>query len=437
MMGKVKMIAYLGNLRTYDNSFSSETLLLMLRKSDFFDNRSLHDENFKNSIIDMAVKSAHSLFNGTFPLIKFPLHGKTIYSIDSLPNKLVLRKIYHNINYNVSINPTGRDLVVHNLHRLVGEGVPYRLYRLDIKKFYESFSTKAVIDCLIGLPGLSPPSKTLIHELLSRYISSGGTGIPRGLALSALIAEVMMQDFDFSIHSKAGVYFYSRYVDDIVILTNGNENPKLFENEIVGHLPEGLTLHERKTQTRTITDIVIPAKHGTPPLPKIQFDFLGYSVNVYEPEKKSGKKSHQHFRKVIIDISHSKVRKIKTRIIKSILAFSSTGNFDLLLNRIKFLTSNFSIQDFHRDSSKLAGIYYSYPEIADPENSKLQELDKFLKMAILSKNGRVFSKFSTLLKPKERRKLLKQSFLRGYKEKTMVYFHPTKIKEIQKCWKYE
>lgn len=429
-------MADFGNLRTYDHSYSSETLLKTLRKSDFFDMRGLHDESFKLSVIDTAVESAHNLFAGSNPLVRFPLHGKQVYKIDTLPNDLAIRKLYENVARLVSIRPPGRDIIVSNLLRLISEGVPYRLYRLDIRKFYESFSTAAVEERIFGLPGLSPPSKALIHALLFHYLSSGGTGIPRGLALSALISEVMMQDFDLAVRSMPGVYFSSRYVDDIVILTSGDENPKVFERNLIKHLPDGLILHERKRQICPMPDRVAPVQRP-PATANIRFDYLGYAFSVYEPIKIPNKNKNKYFREVVIDITHSKLCRMKTRIIRSLLDFAATSDFDLLRLRIKFLTSNFSINDFRRDRSKLAGIYYSYPEITDPINSGLCELDKFLANAVLSKNGRVFSKSATVLTASKRRLLLKHSFVRGHQERSMVHFHTTTIQKIQDCWKNE
>jgi len=425
-----------GNLRTYDHCFCRETLSKTLRKSDFFDMRALHDESVKLSVIDAAVESACSLFSGKNPLVRFPLKGNQVYSLDSLPNELAVRKLNENIARLVSIRPPARDVIVSNLRHLIGEGVPYRLYRLDIRKFYESFSTTAVEERIVRLPGLSPPSKGLLRALLSHYVSLGGTGLPRGLALSALLAEIMMQEFDLAVRSMSGVYFFSRYVDDIVIMTSSNENPKVFRRDIVRYLPAGLVLHERKRQICSLSDIVTPIK-PSPIVAKISFDYLGYRFAVYEPAKVANKKRGQYSRDVVVDIADSKLRRIKTRVVRSFMDFVATGDFDLMRLRIKFLTSNFRIKDFRRERSKLSGIYYSYPEITDPASIGLRELDKFLANAVLSKNGRVFSKSSAALTANQRCLLLKHSFVRGHQKRLMVHLHPTTIAKIQECWANE
>ncbi|EGH68896.1 hypothetical protein PSYAC_29236, partial [Pseudomonas syringae pv. actinidiae str. M302091] len=41
-----------------------------------------------------------------------------------------------------------------------------------------------------------------------------------GLALSATITEIVMQDFDNSIKELDGVFYYGRYVDDIIVVTD-------------------------------------------------------------------------------------------------------------------------------------------------------------------------------------------------------------------------
>ena len=148
---------------------------------------------------------------------------------------------------------------------------------------------------------------------------------------------------------------------------------------------------------------------------------------------KEGKKELSHLRSVTVDIANSKVKKIRTRIIRSFLEFNQTSDWALLYDRIQFLTQNFSVYNSKVGSKKLAGIYYSYPEVSEAAAS-LIELDHFLRNATLSKTGKLFSQTTLKLNGKQKRSILTQSFVRGHESKSFVYFPGQRIKQIQACW---
>jgi hypothetical protein len=64
-------------------------------------------------------------------------------------------------------------------------------------------------------------------------------------------------------------------------------------------------------------------------------------------------------------------------------------------------------------------------------------LDAFLKKAILSSQGRIFSVTSSMLTRAQKNRLLKNSFYKGHAERTFRHFSKTQIALIQGCWKYE
>ncbi|WP_430538131.1 hypothetical protein [Alcaligenes faecalis] len=48
------------------------------------------------------------------------------------------------------------------------------------------------------------------------------------MAISSVITELMMRDFDRQIHNNINTFFYSRYVDDIIVITSSDEDSKEF-----------------------------------------------------------------------------------------------------------------------------------------------------------------------------------------------------------------
>jgi Reverse transcriptase (RNA-dependent DNA polymerase) len=419
----------------YDQSFSKRTLERVLQKSDFRKITAITQPAFKATQLKNAMVAADSIFSKPEnPLISFNLMKKNVYKFSKLPDELVARKLCENLKNLVESNKSDRASIVKNLQILLEEGIPYRIYRLDIKSFYESFYKTELIDKVDSIVDLSPQSKVLIKSLLTSHASIGGSGVPRGLALSAVLSDLMMNDFDTSTFTNPCVYFYARYVDDIIILTSGQEKSIEFINCIEMNLPSGLKLNEYKKSVVGASKRVDPGKiHPSTEL--FSFDYLGYLFNVYEPVRdKSFKRPTDQSRLVSIDIANSKIKKIKTRIVRSFLQFQKNSDWNLLLDRIKFLTQNFSVYNNKAGSKKLAGIYHSYPQVTF--NAKgLKDLDGFMIKAVLSKTGKLFANTGSMLNGSQKRKLLGQSFRGGHESKNFVHFSALRISQIQECWK--
>ena len=242
----------------YDQSFNRRTLERVLQKGDFRGIPAADHEVFKDERLASAEAAALSNF-GTAPnpLASFHLKGKAIFCLPDLVSELVVRKLSANFKRLVKPNGRGRSVIVGNLHLLLEEGIPFRVYRLDIKSFYESFNTSEVAAKIDQLAELSPHSKSLVHSLLASHKTMGGSGVPRGLALGAILSDLMMEDFDRNIFSDHNVYFYARYVDDIIVITSCREQLRPFTHLIKAALPAGLELNPNK---KTISDVANPPR---------------------------------------------------------------------------------------------------------------------------------------------------------------------------------
>lgn len=417
----------------YDQSYNPNTLTKVLRKGDFRKILSSLRDEFRISIASMATQSALNVFNGTNPITKFHLKKKSAYKIKELKDDLVVRKLSLNLKRVTKASPRGRSFIVTNLHHFLEEGVPYRVYRLDIKSFYESFLIEGVKSRTLSLPKLSPLSKRLLEVLLDYYAGIGGQGLPRGMALSAVLSDFMMAEFDIKTFNDPEVYFYGRYVDDIIIITNHSKSETDFIGEIKQWLPEGLHFHEKKKITRSVTERPKILKPPAIPVLKFSIDYVGYQFLVFDPVQMQDK-TFKHFRLVCIEIAPNKIKKIKLRIVRALIDFHKTKDASLLIKRIKYLTSNFSVTDRNTGKRNLAGIYHSYP-LLSPNSERLAELDRFLRNAVLSKKGIVFSKTFPLLASQLKRRLLAQSFIHGHAHRRFVYFAPAMMSRIQECWR--
>ncbi|MDP5239118.1 antiviral reverse transcriptase Drt3a [Uliginosibacterium sp. 31-16] len=420
----------------YDQSICRKTLERVLFKRDFRKLPAATHSAFREEVLAGAVTSALSKFNAPHqPLVSFPLKGKPVYRFLRKQDELLARKVVQNLKYCVPRNGEGRSQIVANLRLLLAEGVPYRVYRLDIRSFYESFQKSEVLKVLSDLRRLSPQSKSLIEAVLDAHGSIGGSGVPRGLALSAVLSDLLMRGFDHFVRSASDVFYYSRYVDDIIIVTSAREKQDCFVRELRGALPSGLDLNPDK---KAIVEILtkVAKDGGSHPVKLIEFDYLGYAFSVSNPTKtEAGKKKDGDLsRSVWVDISSRKIKKIKTRLVRSFFDFSKNNDWHLLRDRIAFLTQNFSVYNPKAGGKKVAGIYHSYPLVTVSAGGLL-ELDRFLRNAVLANSGRVFSNSAMLLEGKQKRQLLKYSFARGHASKSFVHFSGQRISDIQRCWK--
>lgn len=418
----------------HDQSFCRKTLERFLRKHDFRQVPVAEHKAFREAILTDATTSAVTCFNAPAkPLTNFPLRGKLIYRLVRQQDELVLRQLVRNVKRCMPCAGEGRSQIVTNLRLLLAEGVPYRVYRLDVRSFYESFQKHEVLKALHELRNLSPQSKTLIETLLNSHTAMGGLGIPRGLSLSAVLSDLLMTRFDHLIRSGDDTFYYSRYVDDIIIMTSAREKKAEFVTWIRNSLPPGLTLNPDK---RAIVEVLSKVAKTSGSCPAIfSFDYLGYAFSVSNPttaEAKS-KKNGDLSRTVLIDIANRKIKKLKTRIVRAFLDFSNTGDWDLLRDRIAFLTQNFSVYNPKAGGKKLAGIYHSYP-LVNANSAGLIELDRYLRNAVLTRTGRVFSKSSVILSGNQKRQLLSSSFVRGHASQCFIHFSGGRISDIQRCW---
>ena len=195
----------------YDQSFNRRTLERMLQKGDFLHIPKASHDTFKSQNVTKAEAAALSKFGAPLnPLSSFPLKNKTVFHAPQLENELVIRKLSFNLKKLFKSRNRGRSSIVKSLSLLLEEGIPMRVYRLDVQSFYESFQDAEVKSKIDSLAELSPHSKTLLHSLLVNHKSLGGTGVPRGLSLSATLSDLMMEEFDHQIFSSDGVYFYAR-----------------------------------------------------------------------------------------------------------------------------------------------------------------------------------------------------------------------------------
>lgn len=410
----------------FDGSIHFKTIARQFRPIDFVDEPLLLQLAFKEQVIKDAVQIGAAGFGGVH-IKKSDLKGKPIYQLDGYPPLLVARHIAANVRRITGVKQDNRQFIIECLRSLLQEGIPFRAYRLDIKNFYESVDGQQVIDSLRLNEGFSGQSALSLQSFFSELKSQGVPGLPRGLGLSATLAEYFLSAFDDRVSNIDEVWFYVRFVDDIFIITSGREDSVQFEEGLRNDLPDGLEFNSAK---REVMDFERFNKNQSGV--EHVFSYLGYQFEVSRVQRDKGGSPLR--RSVAIDIAPSKVRKLKTRIVRTLIAFKDDGDYDLLRSRVRLLTSNFNFVDRQSGIRRVSGIYFNYPMTDFELSRSLPALDRFLRNSLMSPHPG--NKWRPAITKAQRSELLNLTFSGGFRSKRFYSFGPSALAKLVACWRY-
>ena len=412
----------------FDQSFNSPNLSRLLEKRDFLKDSQLKNDTYKANLIKNSSEFVkYGIFTEDIFKTK-KIKNKPVYELIGVDKNLALRKANENIKKIYNVKQNDRDFMIKQLKVAVSEGIDFSLYKLDIKQFYESFNQLSIISEIENNKIVSYDTKLFVLNLIKSYSKISRIGLPRGLSISATLSEIMMINFDLAVRSHNCVYYYFRFVDDIIIITNKNEGQQ-FNKELSRMLPKGLVFHNDKSEKKQ----KISLNKATPQECEIisgEFNYLGYNFKIFNPLK-NDKKNADGFRCVYLDISNNKVKKIKSRILRSLINFLSNNDFKLLSDRVKFLTSNFKLKDKRTEIDVMSGIFFNYKRVNYEQSKNLKILDDFLYYCISTNN--VCGK-NLNLSSNQKRTLFKYSFQRGFKMKKQINLTPSRQILIQRTW---
>lgn len=372
--------------------------------------------------------------------------GSQLYEIKHNPeNYFVTKQLQRNIYKTFKVKQANRKIIIDHLRLLLDDGFPKIIIRTDIKKFYESIPHKELLEKIEENSLLSYPSKKIIRSVLNQYwkllitdgiksVNDERKGIPRGIGFSAYLSELYLRDFDNKIKAIENVTYYSRYVDDIIIILTPSHRNELKEKSFNKNDLKKILFGTSKLEINTSkTQIVNLTKKNDERIINQSYliTYLGYKFKI-SFTKKCDKFSKN---KLQIYMSDEKLQRFKNKIDA---AFSDYDTFivkyateknaieRMLLKRIKFLTNNHQL--FRRKSNVFIGIYFSN-EFLTETFSDLIDLDEYLKAKIIalpvSTNNKLINKLN------------KHSFIDGFKKKTIVRFNTDSFKneKMLSIWK--
>ncbi len=388
-----------------NQSFSPQQLFKFCKRNE------LNDSGLtKDALLAQLETTFNSISDGTF---EFTFQSAGDYCLtELLSEKLILRKLNDNFKRLYKDEQSNRRIIISQIKTLLEETCPMFILKTDVESFYESIDRNRLVEKLKDDSMLSFHSLKILNKVFSNPIVSGNQGLPRGLIISSTLSEIYMRKFDKWIRRYNGVYFYARYVDDIIIFANQIETAEKIKEQINSNLEVGLNKKECKTEIFSIQ------RTTSKPI-----EYLGYKFTTKQIKKN---------KVVSISIADKKVRKIKTRIVKSFLDNVKQTNFPLLESRIKFLTGNFSIKTNPEGNELKAGIYYNYIFLNDLK--VLNELNIFYHKIIRSQANSFGSKINASLTSANKDALSKYSFIHGHRDKVYYDFTPELINQIKSCW---
>ena len=336
--------------------------------------------------------------------------GKAVFCIDgSAETFFVIKQLQSNLNRLYGVKQANRHDLVCQVRDTVNGRFPYEIVRTDISSFYESIDRKTLLGKLDGDHLLSPSSKTFIKQVLKAYgaLAATDVGIPRGVGISAYLAELYLRSIDREIRQISGLVLYCRYVDDILVVfarppTGKHSGP--YKDLIVKILTKGgLTHNIKKTNEFDL------GAQGN-----IKFEYLGYRFLLAN-------------KKCLIKPSAAKVAKYKRRLNASFQEYVLTSPFNsrrayrTLVSRIKFLTGNTRLSN--SKSNAVTGIYYNNSAVTD--TSSFTILDGVLKRKVAS-----------LKRPSLRARLKPFRFVDGFSQRRFHNFSAKELQNIVRAWKH-
>ncbi len=397
-----------------NQNFSSNTLFRFLKKGELARN-GLHKDSFMEQLISLENKILEKEFEFSFTHST----NHNFYYCNDISDELVLRKLNDNIKRIYKDKQANRQVIIKQVKTLLNENAEFWLLKTDIKSFYESIDRTKILSKLKNDSLLSYYSLFLLNKIFDNPLLSDRSGLPRGIPTSSTLSEIYMRKFDKWVQSNRGVYYYSRFVDDIVIFFSREQDAKSLFNSINDKLQDLCNLQINIEKTELIEGNTFNVIGRTETQRGNYIEYLGYRF------VKQEKNVHTY-------IASKKVKKIKTRIVKSFLSFIRDSNFDLLHKRIKFLTGNYSISKLQDESVLKAGIFYNYSEI--DQYKDLEELNIFFRRLMFSKTRSIGTKLNAKLSSVQRDILKKYCFRAGFNEKVQHNFTYSEMAQIIKCW---
>lgn len=328
-----------------------------------------------------------------------------------LYQNLLTRKICKNVGGMYKVKQANRNAIIRQVKSLLKAPCELYVLRLDIHHFYESIDEEKILERLRADGKENAQTIKYVTRIFETMHTLGVRGLPKGVGISAVFSELLMKKFDYEVKRLDGVYYYARFVDDMILFCNSQSVMDVAYKRIEELLGEmQLSLNDSKTIRWTVAS-------GKP------LEYLGYSFTKVSATTKQ----------VEVSIAVNKVKKIKTRIVRSFMAYMRNRNYAMLRKRMRYLTGNFSLRVTDSPIQPGVGLYYNYKYI-DRDCSALRDIQSFYMALLHCRNGRLGMALVSNLTGDEYKELESYSFVFGFKNKVHHAFQRSEIRQITRIW---
>ncbi len=404
--------------------FLNINLKHLLKRSDFYNYfRKYHydTKEERKELLNKLVSNVNVLDYKFENISKVKVKDKDIFYIKkpktvdkaSIPLKLMqedflIRVISAYVGNVYKVKQADRFKIIKVIINILSVKSSFQMIKCDIKHFYESIQIDKLFEKINKSVLIPFEIKKLLQKIYDTINNDNSvSGLPRGLSISATLSELYMERFDQEIKQIDGVFFYARYVDDIIIFTTKNKS-LIMEQLIQKLCTIGLELNHKTEENEK------------------NFTYLGYHFQKEE--------------KLLISISDNKINKIKRKIILSFLDYKKNQNNDLLIKRLNFLSTSYPINLFNHiikenSSNKYlyAGLAYNYALINDL--SCIKKLDNFIRIILQQPH---FIKIQRVVAQNHIEEKIKNiSFYKSFVLRIKSKYSLEEINEIIKCWRYD
>ncbi|MGG7178693.1 RNA-directed DNA polymerase [Clostridium paraputrificum] len=315
--------------------------------------------------------------------------NRCVYS-PTIRDRIVLDILKDCLIKKYSIIFPNKNIIIKNIISTLECGMNYTVIRLDIEKFYDNIQHNLLFNKLKNSSLLSNSE----YLLIKRSLKQSKKGVLQGLPTSNCLAEIYLESFDSDIRLiDPRLCYYSRYVDDILLIFNSTllksetDNIMRIINNNLSKL--NLSLNSDKSSVIRLVN-------------NSNFDYLGYNFNILQNNKPV---------KATLTISTNKIKQIKSKIDYYFYQYKLNNNFNLLYQRLSFITSycyGFKFKQYNTSEDNDAESYYNIEKICFgvfssyyfSDNISFDNLNKHIKFRIKSNN----------FTPKQRKKLFMCKF---------------------------
>jgi hypothetical protein len=425
----------------YPSPFSKDALMSCFRSGDsikFDINVAEEMEAIVDSTMAALESDTISFSHDTVQL----RNGRSIFRIQDVEGALILRALSKRLVNQHKIKIPNRDQIVRGVIEGLLDATPYNILRCDISSFYENVDVRRLVDVIASSTRTHPSIKQVFRKLEGvGLLDLGSLGIPRGLGLSAVLAELELRKFDHEARQIQDVYRYFRFADDMLVFCTGPTS-RLF-TDLSQILPINLQFNDK---TASVEIGNLPHSDKDPcDAPASEIDYLGYKFSMEKGVKQ------KRSRVVKVSISDNKIASRKTKIVLSLKRFVKDKDAKLLVLRLKYLTSNFEISrtgQTHAPNRKRVktGIYYNYhfcgkyvddksgPRLAEHDAHDLKALDGFMNSLLWGANSEFRPQVEVNLSEAEMAALRQLSFYAGFSKRMTKRFTRAQVSDIRKAW---